>query len=81
MEPGSRPRLPIRLLVLDGIGVVLAGLGVAGMVSDLSAIIPPFHDKTVAGMVAGVGFALMTFALGNILKILRARSALPPTQE
>lgn len=81
MEPTVRRKLPVRLLVLDAIGVVLAGLGVAGMVSDLSAIIPPFHDKTVAGMVAGIGFALMTFALGNILKFLRARSAVPPTQE
>jgi len=74
----QRPRIPTRLLVIDTIGVILAGLGIAGMLSDLSGVIPPFRDKTVAGMVAGVGFALVTFALGNIFRWLRAQSRTPP---
>ena len=71
----------MRLLVLDTIGVILSGLGVAGMLTDLSGLIPAFRDKTVAGMVAGVGFALVTFALGNIfrwVKRVRSQSVPPP---
>ena len=78
MQTAPRRRIPVRLLVIDVIGVILAGLGVAGMVTDLSGVVPPFRDKTVAGMVAGVGFALVTFALGNILRWVRAQSARPP---
>ena len=78
MNNPSRVRIPRRLLLIDGIGVILAGLGVAGMLTDLSAVIPAFTDKTVAGMVAGVGFALVTFAIGNIVRWLRAQSAPPP---
>jgi uncharacterized membrane protein len=74
----QRPKIPTRLLVIDTIGVILAGLGVAGMLSDLSGVIPPFRDKTVAGMVAGVGFALVTFALGNIFRWLRSQAGTPP---
>ena len=78
MPPATRLRIPIRLLVIDTIGVILAGLGVAGMLTDLSAVIPAFRDKTVAGMVAGVGCALVTFALGNIFRWVRAQRASPP---
>ena len=80
MQGPTRRRIPTRLLVIDTIGVILAGLGVAGLVTDLSYIIPAFRDKTVAGMVAGVGFALVTFALGNIFRwVNRVRSqATPP---
>jgi hypothetical protein len=78
MNTPHRPRIPTRLLLIDAIGVVLAGLGVAGMLTDLSAVVPAFRDKTVAGMVAGVGFALVTFAIGNIVRWLRAQSATPP---
>jgi len=78
MPPATRLRIPIRLLVIDTIGVILAGLGVAGMLTDLSAVIPAFRDKTVAGMMAGVGFALVTFALGNIFRWVRQQRASPP---
>ena len=78
MQTAPRTRIPVRLLVIDVIGVILAGLGVAGMVTDLSGVIPPFRDKMVAGMVAGVGFALVTFALGNIFRWVRTQSARPP---
>jgi hypothetical protein len=79
MQPAARPKIPTRLLVIDTIGVILSGLGVAGLLTDLSGVIPPFRDKTVAGMVAGVGFALVTFALGNIFRwVKRVRSQPPP---
>jgi uncharacterized membrane protein len=78
MPPATRLRIPLRLLVIDTIGVILAGLGVAGMLTDLSTVIPAFRDKTVAGMVAGVGFALVTFALGNIFRWVRQQRASPP---
>ena len=78
METPPRPRIPTRLLVIDAIGVLLSGLGVAGLLTDLSGVIPAFADKSVAGMVAGVGFALVTFALGNIFRWVRTRPASPP---
>jgi uncharacterized membrane protein len=71
MADAPRPRIPARLLVIDTIGVILAGLGIAGLLTDLSNVIPAFRDKTIAGMVAGIGFALVTFALGNIFKWLK----------
>jgi len=79
-----RSKIPTRLLVIDAIGVILAGLGVAGLLTDLSGVIPAFRDRTIAGMVAGVGFALVTFALGNIFRWLnrvRSQSAPPPHSE
>jgi hypothetical protein len=78
MQAPTRRKIPTRLLVIDTIGVILAGLGVAGMLTDLSGVIPAFRDKTVAGMVAGVGFALVTFALGHIFRWVRSQSAAPP---
>jgi len=63
-----RLRLPTRLLVIDGIGIVLAGLGLAGLFTELSGPLAFLADKHVAGITAGVGFALVTFALGNIFR-------------
>ena len=78
MQTSPRSENPSRLLVIDAVGVILSGLGVAGLLTDLSGVIPAFRDKTVAGMVAGVGFALVTFALGNIFRWVRSQSARPP---
>ncbi len=79
MQAAPRAKIPVRLLVIDTIGVILAGIGVAGLLTDLSGVIPAFRDKTLAGMVAGVGFALVTFALGNILRwVHRLRAQSPP---
>jgi hypothetical protein len=75
-QPGLRPKLPVRLLFIDAVGMVLAGLGLAGLVTDLSGPFAFLADKNVAGITAGVGFALVTFALGNIFrwhKRVRAR--------
>lgn len=67
-QPAPRPRIPTGLLILDAIGVVLAGLGIAGLVTDVSGLFPFLADKHVAGIVAGIGFALVTFALGTIFR-------------
>jgi hypothetical protein len=77
-QPPPRPRIPTALLVIDAIGVVLAGLGVAGLMTDVSGVFPFLADKHVAGIVAGIGFALVTFALGTIFrwqKMVRAAQA------
>jgi len=66
--PSPRLRLPTRLLVIDAIGMVLAGLGLAGLFTELSGPLAFMGDKHVAGITAGVGFALVTFALGNIFR-------------
>jgi hypothetical protein len=66
--PSPRPRLPMRLLVIDAIGMVLAGLGLAGLFTEPSGPLAFMANKHVAGITAGVGFALVTFALGNIFR-------------
>jgi hypothetical protein len=66
--PSLRPKLPTRLLVIDAIGMVLAGLGLAGLFTELSGPLAFMANKHVAGITAGVGLALVTFALGNILR-------------
>jgi hypothetical protein len=74
-QSGTRPRIPRRLLIIDAIGTVMAGLGVAGLFTDVSGLFPFLANKNVAGLLAVVGFALVTFALGNIFrwqKIVRA---------
>jgi uncharacterized membrane protein len=67
---GPRPKIPTRLLIIDALGVVLAGLGLAGLFTDLSGPLGSLADKNVAGLTAAVGFALVTFALGNIFRWL-----------
>ena len=68
-------RIPMQLLVLDVVGTVLAAIGVAGLVTDLSRFLPFIASKDVAGVIAAAGFALMTFAM---LKIARHMRAPPP---
>ena len=70
--------IPPSLLVADAIGTVLAGLGLAGLLTDLSGILPFMAERDLTGMIAGVGLALMTFSMLKIAQILRARRAQPP---
>jgi hypothetical protein len=67
----ARMPIPPQLIVLDLAGVLLAGVGLAGLLSDLSFLHPALSNRELAGMVAGVGFALMTFALLKIIQHLR----------
>jgi len=67
-RPAAQLRIPRRLLIIDAVGTVLAGLGIAGLFTDLSRLFPFLADKQTAGIVAAIGFALVTFALGNIFR-------------
>jgi hypothetical protein len=70
-------RIPVQLIVLDAVGTLLAGIGVAGLITDLSGFLPLMGDPDVVGVIAAAGFALMTFA---VLKIARHLRAHRPTQ-
>ena len=37
-------RIPLQLIVADVVGTLLAGIGLAGLVTDLSGVLPPGHD-------------------------------------
>jgi hypothetical protein len=67
-QPSPRPKIPARLLLIDAFGMILAGLGLAGLFTDLSGPLAFLADRDVAGIIAAVGFALVTFALGNMLR-------------
>jgi hypothetical protein len=66
--PHARARIPTRLVILDVAGVLLAGLGLAGLFTDLSGPLAFLADKSIAGVTAAAGFALITFAVGNMLR-------------
>lgn len=73
-------RIPTQLIVLDVVGTLLAGIGIAGLVTDLSSLFPFMASKDVAGVIAGAGFALMTFAVLKIVRHLRAVRSPPAGQ-
>ena len=66
--PHARGRFPSRLVIIDVVGVLLAGLGLAGLFTDLSGPLAFLADKSIAGVTAAAGFALITFAVGNMLR-------------
>lgn len=70
-------RIPLQLMILDAVGTVLAGLGVAGLLTDLSGLLPVLANRNVAGAMAGVGLALMAFAVFRIVRQLRAERGPP----
>jgi hypothetical protein len=79
-----RPKLPARLLIIDAIGTLLAGLGVAGLWTDVSGMFPFLADRRVAGVIAAIGFALVTFSLGHIFrwqKMVRAAQQQSASQD
>lgn len=78
--PSARPKIPAWLLFIDVVGLLLAGLGLAGLLTDLSGPLAFLADKNVAGITAGVGFALVTFALGNIFRWHRRARAQQQTR-
>jgi len=70
-------RIPLQLIVLDAIGTLFVGVGVAGLFTDLSGLLPFMANRDVAGVIAAAGFALMTFALAKIVGHLRAQRSSP----
>ena len=71
-------RIPVQLIVLDAVGTLFAGIGVAGLLTDLSGLLPFLANKDVAGILAAAGFALMIFAMLKIVGHLRSGRASPP---
>ena len=71
-------RIPMQLLVLDIVGTLLAAVGIAGLVTDMSRFFPFMVSKDIAGVIAAAGFALMTFAMIKIARHLR-RPPPPPS--
>jgi hypothetical protein len=74
----SGTHIPPQLIVLDAVGTLFAGIGVAGLLTDLSGLLPFMANKDVAGVIAAAGFALMTFAALKIVQHLRAPRLPPP---
>jgi len=79
-QPRPRLKIPARLLLIDALGLVLAALGLAGLFADLSGPLAFLADKNLAGIFAASGFALITFALGNIVRWHTRMRALQQTQ-
>jgi hypothetical protein len=71
----NRLAFPPVFLVIDAIGAVLFGVGVAALVTDLSGVLPILGDRDVAGAFTGVGLAAMVFSgLKIVLHLRTARS-------
>ncbi len=72
----NRLPFPPVFIVIDAIGTVLFGVGVAARVTDLSGVLPILANRDVAGAFAGIGLAAMVFSGVKIVQQLRAvRSA------
>jgi ABC-type Fe3+-siderophore transport system permease subunit len=70
-------RIPPRLIALDATGALLAGVGLAGLLTDLSDLLPFLANPDIAGAMAGAGFALMAFAVFKIVQHLRTQRRRP----
>ena len=79
--PHARPKIPTRLVIIDVVGVVLAALGLAGLFTNLTGPLAFLADKGIAGVTAAAGFALITFAVGNMLRWFNRVRALREAQE
>lgn len=76
MSTPERARLsvPLQLIVIDLLGVVLAGLGMFGLVADAPpAFAPALGDPAKAGLLVALGVVMMGYAIVEILR--RARRA------
>jgi uncharacterized membrane protein len=68
---------PIKLLLIDIVGTIMAALGISALVTDLSGVFPWLADRNVAGWMAMIGCALMTYGLGMMVRLILSRSAPP----
>jgi hypothetical protein len=69
---------PLKLLFIDIVGTLMAALGITALVTDLSGVIPWLANRHVAGIIAMIGCALMTYGLGMMVRLILSRSASPP---
>ena len=72
---------PLKLLLIDILGTVMAALGIAALVSDLFGVFPWLANRDVAGVIAMVGCALMTYGLGMMVRLILERNAPPPDSQ
>ena len=72
-----RFRPPLKLLLIDVIGTLMAALGIAALMTDLSAISPWLANRDIAGLIAMIGCALMSYGLGMIVRLILRRPAPP----
>jgi uncharacterized membrane protein len=75
MPPTFKP--PIKLLLIDIIGTILAAIGIAALVTDLSVVSPVLANRDVAGIIALIGCAMMTYGLGMIVRLIMRRPSAP----
>jgi hypothetical protein len=73
-ESERRPVLPLRWLVLDGVGALMLAAGVLGLTGAGAGLLPRLGDSQVAWTLVVVGAGLMGFAAVKIVAALRARS-------
>lgn len=69
----EQPKLKIRLdwVIVDVIGALLTGLGLAGLMGGGEAIVPLLADRGIAMACVVIGVALMGVALIQILRHMR----------
>ncbi|MDX1376219.1 MAG: hypothetical protein R3357_11680 [Burkholderiales bacterium] len=72
MSPAGRARmrLPLRLVAIDVVGAVTAGLGIYGLVADVPpAFAPALGDPANAWLLVVLGAALMGYAVVEIVRL------------
>jgi hypothetical protein len=77
MSGTDRPRLriPLQLIVLDGVGAATAGLGIYGLAAETPpAFAPALGEPANAWLLVAIGAALMGYAVFEIVR-LAARAA------
>jgi hypothetical protein len=68
----AKLRIPLKWVVVDAIGALLAGVGVLGLVGSGEPVLPFLANRGAALALVALGVLLMALALGKILNRLRA---------
>jgi hypothetical protein len=66
---------PLKLLVIDVVGTIMAALGISALMSDLSGVSPWLADRDIAGWIAMIGCALMSYGLGMMVRLILRRES------
>lgn len=70
-------RLPVRLVVIDLVGALVAGVGFWALIDERApALVPAFATPGLAPALLIVGIGLMGYAVGGIFAAIR-RSLMP----
>jgi len=72
--PGKQFVLPVQYLILDGLGTILAGLGLYELFVDDASIIPvSMQFENDAHVILAAGIVMMVIGITGIIKALLAR--------